>query len=403
MRVVRRLTYAILGIALVSLALTTGFLPLYYLAYALGVALAIALVWAWVQGRRLRVTLDRLTVFPQVGHALAFRVAVEEAAGMARLDLRLRLSGQNVAPAEAVVDLGRHDRFLWTGLLQAQRRGPAEVGSLETVTTDPLGLVRLQRRIAKPYAILVYPHTVTLPPDVAARYSGLWGEGEAIRHARESISASRVREYQAGDPLSRLHWPTTARRGQLMTKEFDSGSEWDKVWLFLDMRAATQAGAGTTGTEEAGVVIAASLTEMLSEAGKSVGLVAQGETLHRIVASRDVDHRLDVLRALALMRAEGDVPVSQVVAQAFPAVEQGSSLILIAPWPGQELGMVAEQARQRDVLLLPILLNLATFGQHFDARWLRNPLSEFPGGACLIDSEDPPLKALEFVASRLAV
>ena len=45
--------------------------------------------------------------------------------------------------------------------------------------------------------------------------------------------AAGVREYSPGDPLSRVHWPTTVRRDKLMVKEFDEDSQ-SSVWLLLD-------------------------------------------------------------------------------------------------------------------------------------------------------------------------
>ena len=45
--------------------------------------------------------------------------------------------------------------------------------------------------------------------------------------------ASGVREYVPGDPMKRIHWPSTARRGQLIVKEFEQDPQ-AEVWFFLD-------------------------------------------------------------------------------------------------------------------------------------------------------------------------
>ena len=48
--------------------------------------------------------------------------------------------------------------------------------------------------------------------------------------------AAGVRDYAPGDALRRIHWPTSARRDRLMTKEFDQDPQAD-VWIFLDAYA----------------------------------------------------------------------------------------------------------------------------------------------------------------------
>ena len=46
-------------------------------------------------------------------------------------------------------------------------------------------------------------------------------------------NAAEVREYVPGDPMKRIHWPSSAHRGQLMVKEFEQDPQAD-IWLFLD-------------------------------------------------------------------------------------------------------------------------------------------------------------------------
>ena len=60
----------------------------------------------------------------------------------------------------------------------------------------------------------------------------------------EGSSASRVREYLPGDKLVHIHWPSTARSNQLMTKEFDATGRSEEVWLFLDLHGTSRPGQG---------------------------------------------------------------------------------------------------------------------------------------------------------------
>ena len=47
-------------------------------------------------------------------------------------------------------------------------------------------------------------------------------EGEALRCLlRETVDVAGIRPYEAGDPLSRIHWKTSARTGKLSTRLFE--------------------------------------------------------------------------------------------------------------------------------------------------------------------------------------
>ena len=397
----RRLVHGSVLAALLVLAVTTGYRPFYLLLYALLGGLALGLAWAWLQGKGLAVTVSRLNLHPQVGRPVLFRVTIQETLGLPRLNLRVRLSGEGMSESESLIDLPVKDSVTWTGMVEGQDRGPGTSGAVDVLTSDPLGLVRLTWRLAQPHSVLIYPATVSLPPSVMGRY-GNWGEGgEYSRRGRESLTAARVREYVPGDSLSHLHWPSTARTAQLMTKEFDSGGEIGEVWLFLDMQATTQAGEGVTSTGETAIVLAASLAQALTEVGKAVGLVAQGNRRYLLSPARGSEQLDEIMQALALIHARGRISLPGLVAELGLKVEQGSNVVLIAPWPAQPLAPVHEHFARRGIPTVPVLLDVGTFGLHGDARWLRDPHSEFPGGACLVRRQDDPVDALDYVMQRL--
>lgn len=116
--------------------------------------------------------------------------------------------------------------------------------------------------------IIVYPRVwEQLPPELALT---LLAEGpESNRLGLEDASRYRgVRPYQPGDPLRRMHWKATARRGEPMVREF----AWVRatgVWIFVD----------TSGQEiyiDHMAELAASLTVHLENQGLAVGLAWPG-------------------------------------------------------------------------------------------------------------------------------
>ncbi len=59
------------------------------------------------------------------------------------------------------------------------------------------------------------------------------------RSADVTPHAAGVREYVPGDPMKRIHWPSTAHKGRLMVKEFEQDPQAD-IWIFLDAQQEVQ-------------------------------------------------------------------------------------------------------------------------------------------------------------------
>ena len=101
--------------------------------------------------------------------------------------------------------------------VRADVRGRYHVGPLTVRLADPFGLVELARSFSAA-AITVTPPIVPLPP---GRLTGSWTGGGGSR-ARMIASAGEddvaPREYRHGDDLRRVHWRSTARRGELMVR-----------------------------------------------------------------------------------------------------------------------------------------------------------------------------------------
>ena len=85
---------------------------------------------------------------------------------------------------------------------------------------DPFGLFTRKKAYPADETLVVLPMTVnisTFPPP-----AGLLPGGKMIRLKTMDVTphAAGVREYVPGDPMKRMHWKSTARRGHFMVKEF---------------------------------------------------------------------------------------------------------------------------------------------------------------------------------------
>jgi uncharacterized protein (DUF58 family) len=230
-------------------------------------------------------------------------------------------------------------------------------------------------------SLLVYPMMVDIrsfpnPP-------GLLPGGESLRRRTHHVTpnAAGVRDYVAGDPLNRIHWVSTARRGRMMVKEFELDPLAD-VWVFLDAERSIQAGDShmsspqinqdlwkkpqkislPPSTEEYGVSIAASLVRDYLRRGRAVGFVAAGQHLAMLSPDRGGRQLGKVLEALALLRCEGGIRLRGLIETQVKHMVRGSTVVIITASVDNEVGLVVDYLSQRGLRPIAVLLDSHTFG-----------------------------------------
>ena len=371
----RRLLWLSAGlVGLLLLAMITGFEPLYWMVYLVVGGVIFACLWVWLQSRGLETRIREISLHPQVGGTVHLSVEVTEKSGLPRMGLRARLSGDLVRMEEEVeFNLSPKGTVTWTVSDLCQRRGLNNVGSIAMASSDPTGLLNLRCHVGDPQEVLVYPATVELSQAVVRGQASGGELGETGLLTGHSPAASMVRDYIPGDSLAHIHWPSTAHRDQLMTKEYE-GAGVNEIWLFLDLQHAVQSGEGTDGTEEWLITIAASLAKGLIEYEHAVGLVAHGDESFRFPPAKDTNHLWGMMKALATVRAEGRTPLSTLMSQHSADLSSGTVAIVIAPWSNQNLGSLFRFLARRRILVAPIFLDKPSFGpgasQAFRDPWL---------------------------------
>lgn len=94
-----------------------------------------------------------------------------------------------------------------------RQRGEHRLGPVDVTLTDALGLVRREYTVDATDAVLVYPPVYRLGgPDAFAR--------TLVPEADDRQAFDRLREYAPGDSLRDVHWKSSAKREELLVKEF---------------------------------------------------------------------------------------------------------------------------------------------------------------------------------------
>lgn len=190
--------------------------------------------------------------------------------GRIRLSLESRLPvGMVLLEDQVPPELGQQPRFSidrpglsWEREIEypllGRVRGRFRCGPLTVRTTDPFGLVSREQRFSATTEVMVTPQIVRLTPLSASGGAGRTGESQPHRIGVIGADDVLIREYRHGDDVRRVHWRSTARRGDLMVRREEQA--WDPAArIILDSRAAAHAGSGLFNSLEWAVSAVASM------------------------------------------------------------------------------------------------------------------------------------------------
>ena len=288
----------------------------------------VALLAAMVAGQRDVIRLSLLLLsLPLVALLLVsrarLRLSCERSVEPAQVPLgspmrgRITLGQDGLLPAGILMledsvprELGPRPRFLvdkadlsWRREVEypllGRIRGRFATGPLMVRTTDPFGLVQLDRQFVATTEVMVTPQIVPLPAIRSTGGGGSAGEARPHRIGVVGQDDALVREYRQGDEVRRIHWRSTAHRGQLMVRREEQA--WDpSASVILDSRAGAHAGHGLQSSLEWAVSAAASVALHFLDEGYSVEVfeadgplhVGQGLGQHSAAAAEVVISRL---------------------------------------------------------------------------------------------------------------
>ena len=191
------------------------------------------------------------------------------------------------AELQASTSLGGYERIKVKRKLTALARGTYRLGKTRLRSGDLFGLYPSDAMLEHtPWSIYVYPTIKALPGFTLPARRPI---GDSMSRDRSWDDPSRpagVREYRPGDPIKRIDWKTTARRGDMFVRQFDPSVSEHAV-IFAEAVTTSVPWEGyRSDVLEASMTAAASLANHALDLGYNVGLVTNG--VSSVSASRSV-------------------------------------------------------------------------------------------------------------------
>lgn len=284
--------------------------------------------------------------------------------GRERLAVRRRLSDVRVAPGTRVIvhievenrsasetsfllvedrlpsTLGRPARLVVSGVpghrtqqssyaILPQVRGRYHLGPLTVDVTDPFALVRQRLEFESREELVVVPEVEDLSTAPESSFGFNAGASRARQLFRTGEEYYTMRQYQEGDDLRRLHWPSVARTGELMIRQ-DESSRRSNGLVFLDTREGALGQTRGPAFERA-VSVAATLGALLARGGFSLRLA----TSDVAPAPLPEDRFLEALASVSHTRVRSIAPA---LAHLRAGAASDTTFVLVgAPPPPGEL------------------------------------------------------------------
>ena len=224
-----------------------------------------------------------------------------------------RLSGE--------LELGRLGRGVY----------PLAEGSIAFGDFLGLGSVSVDLGQACP-TVVVFPRIVDL--SAVASQLGIRGEtGSRLLLRRPAgFDLHSVRDYEQGESLRRVHWPSSARRGTLMVKELQD-TPGDGVVVLLDCDPLGAAGEVSDSSFDAAARAAGSVAAACAARARPVTLMTTGRK-RQVVSCGGGRGEIDsVLTALAGAEPNATHGLAQALRTDEAAATSGSALVVVTGSP----------------------------------------------------------------------
>jgi uncharacterized protein (DUF58 family) len=299
--------------------------------------------------------------------------------------------------------------------LECLGRGFFQIGPLTVETGDLFGLHRRFRVLTEPAFLLVYPRVVPLLGYELASRRPIGDVRLTHRLYEDPTRIAGVRQYQAGDPLGRVHWKATARTGILHSKVHEP-STLAGATILLDFHSAGYPQQGEPVRSELAVTAAMALANAICTIGQQVGLATNGRDAAdrirtegweqdprtrqaaRAAAQQEASDRLQPLQVptrrgveqvqhirelLARIELTDGLSFAALIADVLPRIPRDATLLTVLPRVTLETAITLGTLQRRGLAVTVVLIlqnasNLETsFGRLLaegvrDVRHLRN-------------------------------
>lgn len=255
--------------------------------------------------------------------------------------------GERTGAALHIAPLRNNEQATVSYEIPAEKRGELTIGPLNITITDPFGIIKTKVRAAESLQTLVRPQQSRLasPQPSGGDLSGDLSTAQKLSPSGDEFV--RLRPYVVGDELRRVHWPASAKTGDLVVRQ----------------------------TEETRTGFMSVLLDLSADRYSSYGFErAVSTTLSALVAGFDSDNKLQYLTSakptsrvdttaelnsidlqLALIQTTDTGSITTAFSQLTKRGHPGGTLVLVTGRSDQEIEQLILRAERQFDQVLTVL------------------------------------------------
>ena len=250
-------------------------------------------------------------------------------------------------------------------ILQFRKRGIYQVGPARLDSGDLFGFYEQTKEQGPVEYLTVFPSLLPLK-EIDLPAEDPFGDRRSRRRLFEDPNRPMgVREYRPEDSFRRVHWPATARTGQLQVKVYQPTSG-QVMLICLNVSTFARHWEGVyPELLEHLIKFSATLINQGMQEGYKVGLIANGCLAHadqpfRIPPGRSHQQLAHLLEALAGVTPVVTAPFERFLLREAPRVPFGATLVVLTAVTSPELAQALIQLKkhERRITLISLALDI---------------------------------------------
>jgi uncharacterized protein (DUF58 family) len=240
-----------------------------------------------------------------------------------------------------------HKKLSIESELSTDIRGVHQIGPLQIQTGFPLGLKVFTKTLKDTSSeIIVFPTPIKVKkfPFSIDESSTLHGDNKSKRKGGHDEFVS-IREYKQGDSPRHIHWPSSAKKGELIVREYQDILS-SSLTIVLDLNKDFNRGVAHETTLEYAITIASSLAIYGLDMGYSVSIFGYGREDISLIDIKGSHNHTEVLKTLAYATCDGDKSYADAIEYFLSLQKRGGTLILFDNGSGnveQKMGTYASK------------------------------------------------------------
>jgi uncharacterized protein (DUF58 family) len=258
--------------------------------------------------------------------------------------------------------IGSNETITISSFLESHKRGEYILKPAFVSSSFPFGIFKWNSKNSLFQKILVYPkyeilHSLDLPVNSKFQKEGT----SLVSNVGESMEFHACRDFRTGDNAKHIHWPSTARRGQLIVREFQE-EFLCRIALIIDTYIPFLSNFFTLSPKtsfpelEAALSLTAAIAHHLAYGDYIVDVFAAGTNIYHFKSGRSLAQFDQILDILATIEPNHQHPISELEATVLEEIASiGSAMLIFLNWDKQRKKLV-EQLQSHGVNLKIIFI-----------------------------------------------